>query len=237
MMNKTPTEHTRSLDMSGVTDPIVTSALPRLLPEWRMRKRWEDMEPRSRAFHLEILNSFMSHGCPPGLDGIDCTIVEDLIERDLIVLDGKTIQHAYPFSSLAMPHTVTVNGVTNFTVCAIDAFGAPAMAGSAGHIRLECATCCDPVSIAVGAKGMKLDAITPAHARIWAGVVETGSCAATSQCRSMLGFCSLSHLEGWRKAQPQPAIGFSFTPEQALHAGAAILRPFMSLAPLRTSDT
>lgn len=233
----TEIKHVRSLEMSGVTDPIVADALAQLLPEWRARKRWGDMEPRSRALHFDILNSFLKHSRPPELDSIDRAVVEDLQERDLIILDDNTIQHAYPFSDVTMPHAVTINGVTNFTVCAIDALGAPAMVESAGRVRLECATCGDPVSILIGDRGLKLDAADPANARIWAGVVETGSCAASSQCQSMLGFCSLVHLEQWREKQPQPTMGFSFNPEQALQAGVAIFRPFMDRSSLRAPDT
>ena len=41
----TEIKHVRSLEMSGVTDPIVADALAQLLPEWRARKRWGIWSP------------------------------------------------------------------------------------------------------------------------------------------------------------------------------------------------
>lgn len=219
------TEHSLHLDMSVVTDPIVADALPELLQEWRAKKRWGDISPRTKAFHWDILVSFLNHGRPPDIAGIDPAILSDLQDRDLLVLDGNAVSHAYPFSNRRMPHTVTINGVTNSTVCAIDAFGAPAMVGSEGQICLECAVCGHAILIEIGDKGLELKS-GPDDVRIWAGIGETGNCAATSNCQSMLGFCSVAHLKVWRDKQPQPTRGFAFSPKQALQAGAALFRPF-----------
>ncbi|KKM06953.1 hypothetical protein LCGC14_1738790 [marine sediment metagenome] len=60
------------------------------------------------------------------------------------------------------------------------------------------------------------------------GRVEDGECAASSQCQSMIGFCSEAHLESWRGQQSGDTNGFSFSAAQALQAGSATFRPFMA---------
>ena len=216
--------------MSVVTDPKVAEALPQLLTEWRAQKRWADMRPQTRSLHHNILESFLRNGHPPDVGDAKQTLLEDLQQRDLIVLDGDAIQHAYPFAAIAMPHEVTIEGVTNFTVCAIDAFGVPAMVGLPGRVRTECANCGGLISVSIGGEGLDLDATEPQEARIWAGIVEITGCAASSQCQSMLGFCGKAHLEEWRGKQIQETVGFSLSAEQALQAGAAIFRPFIQWA-------
>lgn len=227
-------QHFDSLDMTVVTDPEVAAALPQLLTQWRARKRWDDLAPSASAVHAQILDSFLRHGHPPKLDGIDEVSRKNLQERDLIVLKDGDIVHAYPFSAVAMPHSVTIGGITNFNVCALDAFGTPAMIGAPGEVRLTCAVCKDPITALIGENGLTLNAATPKDARIWAGIVESGECAASSQCQSMLGFCSQAHLDKWLAAQPRKTQGFSFDPAQALQAGAALFRPFMQRASANT---
>ena len=220
--------HTMSLDMSVVTDPDVTDALPQLLTEWRARKQWDTMSVPARDLHLAILKAFLNHGQPPKVDPQDKALLNDLEARDLIVMDDETIRHAYPFSNSNMPHSVTIAGITNHTVCAIDAFGASAMVGLPGEVRFDCGACGDCVSVKIGDQGLTLLEAEPQDARIWAGIVEDGGCAASSQCQSMIGFCSEAHLESWRGQQSGDTVGFSFSAAQALQAGSATFRPFMA---------
>lgn len=222
--------HSMSLDMSVVTDPDVANALPQLLTDWRARKQWGTMSPSVCDLHMTIMKTFLNHGHPPEVGPQDKALLDDLEARDLIIMDGDTIQHAYPFSATEMSYTVAIAGVTNFTVCAIDAFGTSAMVGLPGKAGLGCADCGDLVSVSIGGQGLILLEAKPQDARIWAGVVEDGGCAAFSQCRSMLAFCSQAHLENWQGQQAGDTVGFSFSAAQALQAGAALFRPFMARA-------
>ncbi|WP_139784832.1 hypothetical protein [Roseovarius sp. A-2] len=67
---------------------------------------------------MAILNSFLKLGRPPEIETQDAALLEDLQQRDLIVVNGNAIQHAYPIAASAMPHSVTIAGVKNFNVCA-----------------------------------------------------------------------------------------------------------------------
>jgi hypothetical protein len=218
------------LDMSVISDRYVANALPKLLTEWRMKKRWSDMPPEARTLHANILKSYLATGGPPEITDLNPAMLEDLQQRDLIVVKQGAIHSAYPFSSVPTAHRVHMRGISNFCVCAIDALGAPCMAGAAAHVDLECAQCGHKISIRIDGAENVLEQSDPAHARIWAGTVQIEGCAATTQCQSMLAYCSEAHLQEWRSAQPITTNGFSFSIEQAVQAGAAIFRPFLPRA-------
>ncbi len=215
------------LDMSVVTDAGVAKALPRLLTKWRMKKRWDDMPPQTRALHQKLLMGYLTNGAPPDIADLNPATLEDLQQRDLIVLQDGSLQSAYPFSTRKTGHKARINGISNFCVCAIDALGAPAMAGQAGQVDLSCAVCNTAITVRIGASGLELQQASPKEARIWAGIIPIKGCAADTQCQSMLAFCGDEHLQNWRDQQPTPTNGFAFTTLQALQAGAAIFRPFL----------
>ncbi|VAV96489.1 hypothetical protein MNBD_ALPHA07-1033 [hydrothermal vent metagenome] len=215
------------LDMSVVSDARVAEALPQLLTEWRMKKRWDDMPPQTRALHQKLLIGYLTTGAPPGIAGLNPAILEDLQQRDLIVLRDGALQSAYPFSTRKTGHKVRINGITNFCVCAIDALGAPAMAEKAAQVALNCAVCDAAITVRIGGAGLELQQAAPKDARIWAGIIPIKGCAADTQCQSMLAFCGDQHLNHWRGQQPGPTNGFAFSIAQALQAGAAIFRPFL----------
>ena len=215
------------LDMSVVTDALVAKALPQLLTEWRMKKRWADMPGQTRALHQKLLRGYLTTGTPPGIADLSPSILEDLQQRDLIVLKNGALQSAYPFSTRKTDHKVRINGITNYCVCAIDALGAPAMAGTSAQVALNCAVCDAAITARIGGAGLELNQSEPTDARIWAGIIPINGCAADTQCQSMLAFCGETHLHHWQGQQPSPTNGFSFTTLQALQAGAAIFRPFL----------
>jgi len=215
------------LDMSVVSDAGVATALPLLLTEWRMKKRWGDMSPQTRALHQQVLGTYLTTGAPPNIASLNPAILEDLQQRDLIVLQDGALQSTYPFSTRKTGHEARINGISNHCVCAIDALGAPAMAAQAGQVALNCAVCSVAITVRIGGAGLDLQQASPKDARIWAAILPIKGCAADTQCQSMLAFCGDQHLQYWRDQQPNPTNGFSFTTLQALQAGAAIFRPFL----------
>jgi hypothetical protein len=73
----------------------------------------------------------------------------------LLVLeaDGESIRMAPPFSGVATPHEVTVDGVRYFANCAWDAFGIPAALHKPGDVRSQCEQSGEPFRLAVGPDG------------------------------------------------------------------------------------
>jgi Alkylmercury lyase len=221
-------------DHSVVSDPRVSEALGVLLSDWRMAKRWDDLPAAHRRLHRAILHGYLQTGKAPGrveLAGVfgDATgaILEDLVMRDLIVLESGEIIGAYPFTSRLSRHMVEIGGQEIAAMCAIDALGAGAMAGRDAKVRADCAECGALIRVAITAEGLEIARVTPEGVMIWAGVEPVSGCAADTQCRSMLMFCNLDHLEAWRAIHAPRGTGFHLAPAQALELGAAIFRPFL----------
>lgn len=231
------------VDQSVVTDPLVGEALGKLLTAWRMRKRWDDFPSDHRAVHHAILNGYLQTGHAPrradlaGITGTDIgAVLEDLRERDLIVLRDGEVEIAYPFTSRNSPHGVEIGTRKIKCVCAIDALGVGAMIDSAALAFSRCPECDAEIDIRIGKGGLSIEAVQPKGAVVWAGVSATQGCAADTQCRSMLLFCSDAHLQAWRKKNAPGGEGFRLTPDQALQAGAAVFRPFMARSDTQETD-
>ena len=223
-MQSTPQSY---LDRSVVHSARVWAALPQLLGEDRVQRRWCGLGNATQSLHHEILWSYITTGRPPASAGLDPMLLEDLHRRDLIVLADGNISAAYPFSSHSTPHSVTIGGRLVFCVCAIDAMGVGAMLDRAVSVRLTCARCLRPISVDVASGGLGVAHATPDTSVIWAGIVAINSCAATSQCLSMLAFCERAHLAGWQGDDATRCQGFEFSLDEAAQAGAAIFRPFL----------
>lgn len=221
-------------DLSVVTDPHVRVVLKELLAEWRMRKRWDDFPSPARRLHQHILRSYLRTGRPPVRQVLEQLTVEDredlladLVDRDLLFLDGEKIAGAYPFSSNPTRHSVLIDAQPIAAVCAIDALGAGAMARRPARVTSHCPVCEMEIAVDIGNSGLRLQSVFPLSAVVWAGFAPIEQCAADTQCRTMLIFCSDTHLHDWRNRSPGANDGHRFTPEQALEAGAAIFRPFL----------
>jgi alkylmercury lyase-like protein len=221
-------------DLAIVSDPYVHEVLENLLDEWRMKKRWDDITPQLRRLHQAVLQGYLTSGRPPsraqlaaGFSGSVQPALDDLVARDMIQLDAGEVVGAYPFTSRPSQHRVLIKEQEINAMCAIDALGAGAMAGCDARVHAECAQCGDAITIDLAGGGLSIDAVTPSTAVVWAGVKEISGCAADTQCRAIVLFCGDPHLKAWRDAT-QSEHGFHLTPAQAVQAGAAIFRPFLT---------
>ncbi len=97
-----------------------------------------------RDLHRAILRQFLQTGTPPtatwiiataaGL-GLDATALAELEAADLVHTADGTVTVAYPFSGTPTRQRVELDGFPAvYAMCAIDALGIPAMAGSDGQI-------------------------------------------------------------------------------------------------------
>ena len=128
--------------------------------------------------------------------------------------------------SLAGHHRILIS----FLVCAIAALGVAALAGRSTHVRCLCPVCQSPTNVDIAADGLTIESTSSPDARVWTGVTEVGACAADTQCKSMLLFCSHAHLDAWRRNQSADMRGFDLSLEQGIQLGAAIFRPFLERA-------
>jgi len=225
------------IDWSVVTDGYVDHALRSLLTAKRMADRWDNISEAERITHQLILRAFVETGSPPSLDDLcvllGCpgdqvvAVLRGLSRRDLILLEGDNIPGAYPFSSLPTRHFVTMGELSIPAICAIDALGATAMVRREATMGSRCPACDDQIAIHLSSDGLAVENASPTTIMIWAGLSDVLGCAANTQCQSMLAFCGAQHLREWQ-AHGNSGPGFRFTPIQAVQAGAAIFRPFLS---------
>jgi len=221
------TDKTENLDMTVVRDKAVADALPHLLTEWRMKKRWATIDKQTLSLHRAILNAYLETGTPPDTEGLRIEQLDDLCDRDLVVMEGNAISAAYPFSTASTLHNVEIDNISIANVCAIDALGSGAMAHKAACVTSQCATCKNDIVIKLSDDGLTVENTSPSAPRVWAGIVPNSGCAANTQCQSMLMFCNQLHLDDWICTKKQKPDGFDFSIEQAVQLGAAIFRPFL----------
>lgn len=221
------TDKTENLDMTVVRDKAVADALPHLLTEWRMKKRWATIDRQTVLLHHAILYTYLETGAPPDTNELHMGQLDDLCDRDLIVMAGNAITAAYPFSTKPTLHKVEINNISIANVCAIDALGSGAMAHKAARVTSQCATCKKDIVIDLGDDGLTVENTSPVAPRVWAGIVPISGCAANTQCQSMLMFCTQQHLDDWICTNKQKPDGFDLNVEQAVQLGSAIFRPFL----------
>ncbi|KDB01668.1 hypothetical protein U879_21225 [Defluviimonas sp. 20V17] len=195
--------------------------------ESRLAARWGGLSPETRQVHQEILRTFLTEGAPPAASEFRAETLADLAARDLVHVRDREIALAYPFSARPTDFRVRLRGVTIHAICAVDALGTAAMAGTAAEVTCVCPICRTGVDITVASDGFAVDHASRPEARVWTGVKDVGTCAADSQCKTMRLFCGPEHLAAWRRSQPPSARGFDLSLTQGVQLGAAIFRPFM----------
>lgn len=214
-------------DTSIILEHKVREALSALMTEARLSARWDGLSSTSRRAHQAILKAYLARGEPPCISEFAAETLSDLGRRDLVhVRDGR-IALAYPFSTRPTDFQVRVRGVEVHAICAIDALGTAAMARRPAEVTCVCPTCRASVSIGISPDGLTVEHASAPDPRVWTGVKDVGTCAADSQCKSMLLFCSPEHLDAWKRSQPQSARRFDLSLSQGVQLGAAIFRPFL----------
>lgn len=231
----TITPNTSFPDWSAVTSPLVERALLDLLREDRMLARWQGLTEPVRETHRAILQVFRDTGRAPQAEWlaelrqlpVDAVTkhIDDLVNRDLVVLREGDIEGAYPFTDRDTGHIVEIGGVSVGAMCAIDALGVGAMFGHPTVIRSRCAHCDKELSIKTGPQGRSIQHQSSSDMVVWAGIEAVDGCAADTQCRSMIYFCSAAHLEA-SHSDRQPN-GYRLRIAEGLEAGAAIFGPFL----------
>jgi len=203
-----PTQSPGTPDRSLATDPKVAEALAALVTEARLASRWAGLSQASDMAHKRILTSFLERGDPPGIEPFQADVLDDLSRRDLVhVRDGK-IALAYPFATDRTDFFVSVAGRPALVTCL-------------------CPVCRSPTHVSLSEDGLTIKSASKPDARVWTGIQEVGACAADSQCKSMLLFCSPAHLDDRKYNQPADPRGFDLTLQQGVQLGAAIFGPFL----------
>lgn len=148
------------------------------LVDLEFEARWTDRRRGPEAEVLRsILRAFIERGGPVSVSAVESAFpdwpvgsVRDklltLDEKDMIVLEGREIPIAYPFSAGPAAFAVTLpDGRARFACCATDALGIAPMLGSRVQIRTRCYHCGQPLELAADATGP----LEPAQVMVWIG--------------------------------------------------------------------
>ncbi|MBL6613637.1 MAG: bifunctional organomercurial lyase/mercury(II) reductase MerBA [Reyranella sp.] len=225
-------------DWSAVTLPAVKDALLAMVGSDHMLTRWSGYDPFVDRVRVVLLQLYANDGRAPAVGvlaeraGLSETAVRPLLEelrqRDLVVLDGDRIVGAYPFTDQDTGHRVTLNGRVLKAMCAVDALGIGAMTDRDIAIASRCRHCDAPIRITTRDRGRGLADVEPRMAVMWQSVRYEGACAANSLCATTAFFCSDDHLAAWRRERSAEEPGFRLSIEEGLEAGRALFGPSLA---------
>ncbi len=231
-------------DWSVVASSRAREALQTLLRSEHLLHRWGGYADQADRVRSAVLQLYAENGRAPSIgavserSGIGAPAVRALLDelgaRDLVVLDGRRIIGAYPFTDADTGHRVTWDGHAANAMCAVDALGIGSMLGRETAIASHCRHCEAPIRIATRDDGRQLGLAEPETAVVWLSARYEGCCASTSLCRETAFFCSDAHLAASRNQSGSDVSGWRLTIDEALQVGGAIFGP--SLAGLEAAE-
>jgi mercury(II) reductase len=222
-------------DWSTVSSAVVEGALLTLIESDHVLHRWSGYSPTVDRVRIALLQFYAAEGRAPtpadlaaraGLtEARTRSLLEDLRQRDLVVLDGDRIVGAYPFTDIDTGHRIRLDHRTISAMCAVDALGIGAMLDRDVEIVSRCRHCGAPIRIATQDRGCALASVEPRTAVVWLSLLYEGGCAASSLCSVTEFFCSYEHFSAWRRDRSADEPGVRLSMEEALEAGRAIFGP------------
>jgi len=200
--------------------------------------RWSGYSAAVDRVRAALLQFYAENGRAPTLLALAAEVglteaglqplLDDLSERDLVVLEDGQIIGTYPFTSRDTGHQIRLDGRFVNAMCAVDALGVGAMLDRDIEITSRCWHCGSPINVSTRDHGRSLDTVNPRSAVVWLSVRYEGGCAANSLCSTTAFFCSDDHLAAWRKQRAADEPGFRLSIEEALEAGRAIFGPSLT---------
>ncbi|MFH1557705.1 MAG: FAD-dependent oxidoreductase, partial [Pseudomonadota bacterium] len=225
-------------DWSAVTSSATKDALLAMVGSDHVLNRWSGYDPATDRVRVALLQLYAEDGRAPtiralaermGLSETDVQpLLEDLRRRDLVVLDGKQIVGAYPFTNQDRGYQVTLDGRVLNAMCAVDALGIGAMTDRDISIASRCRHCDEPIRITTRDQGRVLADVEPRTTVMWQSVRYEDACAASSLCATTAFFCSDDHLSSWRRERSTDEPGFRLSIHEGLEAGRALFGPSLA---------
>ncbi len=212
-------------------DATARDGLERLTAIIPLAARQAALPAAWRAMHRAILAGYAAEGRPPRRADLAAATQEieallaQLDDDDMIVRDAHgEISGAYPFTSEATPHRVTLGEVTVHAMCAVDALAVAPMLGCATRVDSHCAVSHAPVQVSMD--GLAITAQAPDDP--WVGIhwAPASGHTAHSLCRQMLFLADAPTAEAWRGAAPDARR--LYTLRQAIDLGAAFFVPLLA---------
>jgi len=235
-------------DGSVVTSPTVRDALQAMVGSDHVLNRWSGYDSATDRVRVALLQLYAEHGRAPAIDALAehaglselaaiRPLLEELRQRDLVVLDGERIVGAYPFTDRDTGHRVMLDGRVVNAMCAVDALGIGAMTDRDTAITSQCRQCGAPIRIDTRDRGRAIADLEPRTAVMWQSVLYEGACAASSLCATTAFFCSDEHLSAWCRELPADEPGFRLSIEEGLQAGRALFGPSLAGLDVASKNT
>ncbi|ESW73232.1 bifunctional organomercurial lyase/mercury(II) reductase MerBA [Mesorhizobium sp. C277A] len=224
-------------DWSVVASSVVRGALTAMIGSDHVLDRWSGYSAAVDRVRAALLQFYADNGRAPTLVALATEVglteaalqplLNELSERDLVVLEGDRIVGTYPFTDRDTGHQIKLDGRTINAMCAVDALGVGAMLDRDIQITSRCWHCGSPINVSTRDHGRALDEVNPRQTVVWLSVHYEGGCAANSLCSTTAFFCSDDHFAAWRSIWPADEPGFRLSIKEALEAGRAIFEPSM----------
>ncbi len=230
-------------DWTVVRSAQARDALLAILGAFRADECWRGYSPNEDVVRSSIIRHYAAVGSAPSLAelGAATRLPQDLLrsllrqlrDRDLVVMDEDRIVGAYPLTSRKTEHQVHLGGKTVHAMCAVDALGVGAMLGRDTEVVSACRHCRAAITVATSGAGTALTTVAPAGTLVWSGGRTGAGCAADTLCTVIAFFCSPAHLKAWCSADHPHGPGYRLSLDEALQVGRAIFGP--TLAGLSTA--
>ena len=186
------------------------------------------MTDRHAAIRLHIFDRFRETGAAPVVEELMQAFAmsrEDVLEalhaleqaRHIALVPGSArILMAFPFSAVATPFRVTVDGRSYFANCAWDAVAFHAMLGADVRVDSFCHHCAEPIRVDLS--GGRATQVEPAGAIVYLALrpTEWWHDIVTTCSNTMVFFAGPDHRDASDLAAP-PDAAASMTPDQ-VHA-------------------
>jgi len=222
-------------DWSVIRSSQAKDALVAILDAVGAEACWQDYSADEDRVRSNIIRHYARVGRSPSLSELRSatgladdalrSVLRQLRDRDLVVMDNGRIVGAYPLTEHVTEHEVRINGTAVHAMCAVDALGAGAMFGEDIEISSSCRHCRAPITITTRGAGTALETFTPPNTVVWSSSRDSGGCAADTLCTVIAFFCSDEHLEAWRRENHPNIEGYRLPLDEALQVGRAIFAP------------
>lgn len=222
-------------DWSVIQSRQAKDALVAILDALGADTCWQDYSADEDLVRSSIISHFAKGGISPTLrelrsatglaDDALRSVLRQLCDRDLVVMDHGRIVGAYPLTEHVTEHEVRTNGTAVHAMCAVDALGAGAMFGEDIEVSSSCRHCRAPITITTRGAGTALETFMPPNTVVWSSSRDSGGCAADTLCTVIAFFCCDEHLDAWHRENHSHAEGHRLSLDEALQVGRAIFAP------------
>jgi mercuric reductase len=213
----------------------IQAAVERLARQLPLQERQAALPPAYLEVHRAMLRTLATKGRPLSRseiatmlpDGDVGAVLARLGDDDLVVLNSERQEAvgAYPMTTEATPHHLSVDGLAINAMCALDALAVGPMYGARVEVNSRCQVTGDPVRLRLD--GDRLTAAEPSSG-VKVGIAWQKPCghAAHSMCREMVFLRDEATAREWQAGDAEGRSVFSLA--EGIDFAGRFFRPLVS---------